>query len=83
MSRCPGSDSRNVTAVEVVCPDCGTTVELFSDEQRRRCPSCGVKVSRDAVPACAAWCPSASLCVGPERLAAMLESLEKAAPSGD
>lgn len=83
MNRCPGSDARNVTAVEVVCPSCGASVELFSDEQRRRCPSCGTKVTRDAVPACAAWCPSAAACIGPEKLESLLRTLREAAEASE
>lgn len=78
MQRCPGSDMRNITADEVLCQACGRKVELFSDEQRRRCPHCGSRVSRDAVPSCAAWCSAAEACLGPERLAKFQESIELA-----
>lgn len=74
MFRCPGSDMRNITTVDVICTECGTPVELFSDEQRRRCPNCGTKVDRNAVPSCAVWCPSASACLGTDRLEQLKES---------
>ena len=69
-----GGILRNVTAIEVACPTCGDAVEVFSDEQRRTCPRCGTKVSRDAVPACASWCPSAITCIGKDRYKALLDS---------
>lgn len=80
-SKCPGSDGRNITAVEVPCSSCGTLVEFFSDEQRRKCPQCGTRVARQAVSACGAWCPSAVTCLGPERYRELVESgaLAKAA----
>lgn len=68
---CPGRDARNLTTDDLVCPHCGASVELFSDEQRRRCPSCGKGVTREGVPSCAAWCASAEECLGKERLEAM------------
>jgi endogenous inhibitor of DNA gyrase (YacG/DUF329 family) len=71
ISKCPGRDGRNVTADEMKCPHCGATVELFSDEQRRRCPVCGKGVTREAVPSCAAWCAHALECLGAERLEEM------------
>jgi Fe-S-cluster-containing dehydrogenase component len=73
-AKCPGRDGRLLTASDVTCPNCGVEVEFFSDEQRRKCPSCGERVARDAVPACAAWCASASSCLGADRYAAALNS---------
>ncbi len=74
MNRCPGGELRNLHVEDVTCPRCGTSVELFSDEQRRRCPACGTRVTRVTVPACVAWCASAKQCLGPERFAEALES---------
>lgn len=74
MAKCPGSDMRDMTAVEVLCPECGTSVEFFSDEARRTCPGCGTKVTRDAVPSCAARCTYGLTCIGPERYKALVES---------
>lgn len=75
MSKCTGSGLRNLTTVEVDCAKCGTTVELFSDERRRKCPGCGEQVNRDAVaPTCAAWCPSAASCIGHDRFKELVDS---------
>ena len=67
MDKCPGQDLRFLTTEEIPCPSCGTLVELFSDEQKRRCHACGARVTRDAAPMCAAWCSSARSCLGEER----------------
>ncbi len=73
-SGCAGSDTRNLTAFDVVCPKCGASIEFFSDEGRRKCHVCGTEVTRDVVPACAAHCASALSCLGPERYKQLLES---------
>lgn len=73
-AKCPGSDMRAITADEVTCPNCGSSVELFSDERMRRCPSCGERVAREAAPACAEWCSAAASCLGTERYQARAAS---------
>ncbi|TLM80289.1 MAG: phosphohydrolase [Actinobacteria bacterium] len=73
--RCPGNDMRNITADDVVCPSCHARVELFSDERGRRCPKCGERVDRDAVPSCAAWCAAAAECLGAERYKEFVEMM--------
>ncbi len=67
MDKCPGMDGRFITADDITCPSCGATVELFSDEQKRRCPTCGTRVTRVAAPACVSWCAAARDCIGPAR----------------
>lgn len=85
-ARCPGSDMRNISAEDVLCPGCGEMVELFSDERKRRCPNCGTRVERsEPAPMCAAWCPAAAECLGAERYAKLVESgaiVEKDEPEG-
>lgn len=66
---CPGSRTlREATPEEYPCPRCGTAVEIWSDEVRRKCPSCGLVVVKDnpSVIACAEWCASARECLGEE-----------------
>ena len=65
--KCPGQDSRNLRAAMYTCPNCGTDVEMFSDELRIRCHICGTFVYKEYTPSCIDWCPSAKECVGPER----------------
>jgi endogenous inhibitor of DNA gyrase (YacG/DUF329 family) len=71
---CPGSDGRDITSEDVPCSECGSTVEVFSDELRRKCPECGNPVSSTAAPSCSEWCPSAAACLGGSRNAVTPES---------
>lgn len=65
--KCPGQDSRNLRVAMYRCPNCGTDVEMFSDELRIRCHKCREYVYKEATPSCIDWCPSARECVGVER----------------
>ena len=49
------------------CPNCGTEVEMFSDELRIRCYKCKEYVYKEQAPSCIDWCSSAKECVGAER----------------
>ncbi len=66
--KCPGQDSRFWKAdaiFEVKCPHCGTTIEFFKDDTRRRCPECGEQVPNPEMDfGCAAYCPYAEHCLG-------------------
>ena len=66
--KCPGQDSRFWKAdaiFEVRCPNCGTTIEFFKDDTRRRCPGCGEQVPNPEMDfGCAAYCPYAEHCLG-------------------
>ena len=46
------------------CPQCGTRVQIFSDEATVKCYSCGGMVVREQVAPCMDWCVSAHECVG-------------------
>lgn len=76
-NKCPGQDSRELTASLHPCPNCGAKVEMFSDEQRRRCHNCREMIFREQVPTCVAWCQAAKECLGPERYARAMEALGK------
>ncbi len=54
---------RELDSVLVGCPDCGRTVEFFTDEVKRRC-RCGRLLTRESLPRCADWCPAAARCLG-------------------
>ncbi len=64
VTKCPGRDSRQVSAVMVVCRRCRADLEMFSDESRRNCPRCGASVLRERELSCAAWCSAARECTG-------------------
>jgi hypothetical protein len=64
---CPGSKTlREPMPEEYPCPRCGTVVEIWSDEVRRKCPACGMLVARadPAQASCAEWCAAARQCLG-------------------
>ena len=65
--RCPGQSERDLKVELHKCPSCGYEVEIFSDELKVTCPSCGQPVYKAAMPTCIDWCPAARECVGPER----------------
>lgn len=71
--RCPGQDRRYWTEdaiFEVPCPECGASVELFKDETKGRCTSCGHRFRNPGIDfGCAQWCALAEQCLGlvPER----------------
>ncbi len=62
---CPGSRLLRQPAPELFpCPNCGTEVEIWSDEFRRPCPSCRKMVLRPGGMSCLEWCKQAKECVG-------------------
>lgn len=74
--QCPGQDSRywdGAAVFEAPCPQCGTVVEFFKDDNTRKCGNCGQKVLNPRMDfGCASYCPYASQCLGelpPELLA--------------
>jgi anaerobic ribonucleoside-triphosphate reductase len=44
------------------CPQCGSDVEIWSDEEKVQCPTCGIIVSRGKVQSCLDWCEYADKC---------------------
>jgi predicted RNA-binding Zn-ribbon protein involved in translation (DUF1610 family) len=85
VDKCPGGELRHLTAEDVKCQSCGAAVEMFSDEQKRTCPACGHRVTRETAPACAAWCDAAKECLGADRFAEFVEQglLEEEGESGE
>ena len=68
MKRCPGSMAFTQAKPESVkCPDCGTDVEVWSDEATGQCPSCSRTVIRTATQSCVDWCKYAKECLGDEK----------------
>ena len=71
LKSCPGASVvKALQPYEVACPHCGTTVEVWSDEFRARCPSCSAWVYRERGATCLDWCAQAEQCVGTAALAA-------------
>ncbi len=74
--QCPGQDSRfwdHEAIFEARCPNCGSSVEFFRDDNNRKCRKCGHKVLNPRIDfGCATYCPHAEQCLGslpPELLA--------------
>ncbi len=71
--KCPGQDRgfwQGNPVVEVPCPVCGWSVEVFRDEAKGRCTHCGHRFPNPGGNfGCAQWCPMAKECLGfaPER----------------
>jgi putative nucleotidyltransferase with HDIG domain len=65
--KCPGQDTRfwkPGDVFEINCPKCGTIVEFFKDEVRRKC-RCGHEIVNPKIDfGCAQWCQYAEQCVG-------------------
>lgn len=81
--KCPGQDPRywKFDAIfDAECPNCGSKVEFFKDETRRRCKKCGQHVLNPKMDfGCAAHCKFAEHCFGdlPPELIKQKEDLFK------
>jgi DNA-directed RNA polymerase subunit RPC12/RpoP len=80
--QCPGQDSRywdGAAIFEYKCPKCGSTLEFFKDDSKRKCKNCGNEVFNPHMDfGCASYCPYAEQCLGnlpPELLAKKQEQL--------
>lgn len=63
MDKCPGSEKRFLKSEEIVCPDCGNSLEIFSDEAKVWCPDCKKFICRKGkTPECFDWCPYVERC---------------------
>ena len=65
--RCPGQDFRNLRVELYRCPNCGTEVEIFSNETKAKCYNCSEMVHKEKLPSCIEWCAAARECLGEER----------------
>lgn len=81
--KCPGQDPRywKFDAIfDTECPNCGSKLEFFKDETRRRCKNCGEYVLNPKMDfGCAAHCKFARQCFGdlPPELIKQKEDLFK------
>ncbi len=64
---CPGAKQIRQPKPELFdCPNCGSEVEIWTDELRGVCPSCKTVVMRYQDQSCLEWCKLAANCVGEE-----------------
>ncbi len=81
--KCPGQDPRywKFDAIfDAECPNCGSKIEFFKDETRRKCKNCGEYVLNPKMDfGCAAHCKFAKQCFGdlPPELIKQKEDLFK------
>ncbi len=65
INRCPGSAAFIQPKPEMLlCPNCGSEVEIWTDEAVARCPACLNTVMRELAQSCLDWCPQAEKCLG-------------------
>lgn len=62
MDGCQGKP-RTPTIEEKICPNCASTIEVFSTDTEVACENCGFVVYNDAL-SCVQWCKYARQCVG-------------------
>lgn len=66
INECPGvTDLKTPTLTLKTCPQCGEEVEIFSNEMKVTCNTCGSIIYNDIV-SCVQWCKHAKECVGDE-----------------
>ncbi len=70
-SGCQGKP-RTPTIAEKICPQCGSTIEVFSTDTQVACEHCGFVVYNDTL-SCVQWCKYAKQCVGEEMYNHMME----------
>ncbi|MDQ7781803.1 MAG: HD domain-containing protein [Desulfomonilaceae bacterium] len=81
--KCPGQDPRfwKFDAIfDAECPNCGSVIEFFKDETRRKCKNCGHRVLNPKMDfGCATYCKFAEDCFGdlPPELIKQKEDLFK------
>jgi hypothetical protein len=65
--KCPGQDTRYWKPGDIFtaeCPKCGSDIEFFKDDARRRCAWCGHLFYNPKIElGCAEWCQYAEKCV--------------------
>ncbi len=65
---CPGSTEIKRPKPEyVLCPNCKSEVEIWSDEAEAECEECGTVVKKTRDNLCINWCEYAEKCVGEEK----------------
>ena len=66
LDHCPGAANiRTPTLTIKKCPRCGEDVEVFSNDVRVTCSTCGFVIYND-IQSCVEWCTYARECVGEE-----------------
>jgi ribosomal protein S27AE len=73
---CPGTVNLRTPTLSIKkCPQCGEEVELFSNDIKVTCTSCGFVIWNDII-SCVRWCKYARECVGEEMFRKLTEKTE-------
>ncbi len=74
--KCPGSKVVREPIPEIhTCPNCGEEVEIWTNELKRKCSSCGETVTRELDASwCIQWCHYAKECIGVEKYEELLKT---------
>lgn len=65
---CPGSNEIKRPKPEyLLCPNCKSEVEIWTDETEAECEECGEVVKKTRENLCIEWCEYAEECVGREK----------------
>ena len=76
--KCPGSQKFSQPyPEEKICPFCGKTLEIWSDESKAICSHCQGAFTREMQMGCLSWCRYAKECVGEEVLSKYKESQQR------
>ena len=67
---------RTPTINEKTCPQCGSTIELFSIDTEMACEKCGFIAYNDTL-SCVQWCAHAKECVGEEMYNQMMAIVQQ------
>jgi DNA-directed RNA polymerase subunit RPC12/RpoP len=80
---CPGAVTfREVRPEDIVCPQCGGEVEIWSDEPVARCRQCGFWVSKERGSSCIDWCAYAKECIGLAKYERLMKTRPPQAETG-
>ena len=73
---CPGTANLRTPTLSIKkCPHCGEEVEVFSNDVKVTCTSCGFVIWND-ITSCVRWCKYARECVGEEMYRKLTEKTE-------
>ncbi len=80
---CPGSRTiREPIPESVKCANCGSDVEIWSDELSAACGKCGTRAFKEQRPSCIDWCPAAKECIGIEAFKKMRPEIGEKSADG-
>jgi len=78
LRKCPGSQNFSQPKPEYIkCMNCGSEIEIWTDEVKVNCSYCSSVNTRDSDECCLDWCKFAKDCVGIELYNKWLQNKKK------